>query len=286
MFRKVLLVALFSAFLFGNDFWETGFVQGYSTYNIVNNQKERLLFECNESTANFYLYKKDEQININNQDISFIINNERKFTTINDPKSGTESHNQIWSNLVSDIPKAKNIIVEANNIKFQFEPSNLKVLSDFTKSCLEYENDSTSTPNNNTTPINTNPQQNTSSNNQSIDNSITLDLKMERNTYYGYYYQVLVITSLINNLEIKDVKINNGKCESRIDADIFEKNGVLRATKETYPVTIGEYDTLKVQTSKDCNIMKIDIFNFTQSLDFIKPMNINLNFKNKIKELF
>jgi hypothetical protein len=162
--------------------------------------------------------------------------------------------------LVSDVPKAKNIIVEANNIKFQFEPSNLKVLSDFTKSCLEYENDSTSTPNNNTTPINTNPQQNTSSNNQSIDNSITLDLKMERNTYYGYYYQVLVITSLINNLEIKDVKINNGKCESRIDADIFEKNGVLRATKETYPVTIGEYDTLKVQTSKDCNIMKIDIF--------------------------
>ena len=84
MFRKVLLVALFSAFLFGSDFWETGFVQGYSTYNIVNTQKERLLFECNESTANFYLYKKDEQININNQDISFIINNERKFITINE----------------------------------------------------------------------------------------------------------------------------------------------------------------------------------------------------------
>jgi hypothetical protein len=33
-------------------------------------------------------------------------------------------------------------------------------------------------------------------------------------------------------------------------------------------------------------IKKIDIFNFTQSLDFTKPMNINLNFKNKIKELF
>ena len=27
MFRKVLLVALFSAFLFGSDFWETGVVE-------------------------------------------------------------------------------------------------------------------------------------------------------------------------------------------------------------------------------------------------------------------
>ena len=47
MFRKVLLVALFSAFLFGSDFWETGFVQGYSTYNIVNNQKEK----CTQSVV-------------------------------------------------------------------------------------------------------------------------------------------------------------------------------------------------------------------------------------------
>lgn len=263
MLKKVLLVALFSAFLFGSDFWETGFHQGASIYNIGNNKKEKLSFECSYSGASIYLYNNGNEVSLkDNELLSFIINDEKKLKTIKRVSSteGTASDNRAWGNLVSEIPNAKKMIVESNSKKFIFEPSNLKVLSDFTKSCLEYENDSTSTPNNNTTPININPQPNTSSNNQSIDNSITLDLKMERNTYYGYYYQVLVITSLINNLEIKDVKINNGKCESRIDADIFEKNGVLRATKETYPVTIGEYDTLKVQTSKDCNIMKIDIF--------------------------
>ena len=40
MFKKVLLVALSSAYLFGNDFWQVDFHQGTSIYNIENTKKE------------------------------------------------------------------------------------------------------------------------------------------------------------------------------------------------------------------------------------------------------
>lgn len=261
MLKKVLLVALLSAYLFGSDFWENSFHQGTSIYNIENSKKEKLSFECGYSGASIYLYNKGNEVNLKKDEpISFIINDEKKLLSTKSVSSsgGTDSDNRAWGNLVSEIPRAKKIIVESNNKEFIFEPSNLKELEYFTKSCLEYENDTSTTPNN--TPTNTNSQTNTNSNNPSIDDLITIDLKMEKNSYYGYYYQILVITSLINNLEIQDVKINKEKCQSSISADIFEKNGVLRATDNIYPVTISEYETLKVQTSKDCNIMKIDIF--------------------------
>ena len=52
MFKKVLLVALSSAYLFGSDFWQVDFHQGTSIYNIENAKKEKSV-----SSVGFFVFQ-------------------------------------------------------------------------------------------------------------------------------------------------------------------------------------------------------------------------------------
>lgn len=259
MLKKFIVILLLSSHLFSSDFWEVGFHQGTSIYNIENSKKEKLSFECGYSGGSIYLYNKGKEISLkNNEPISFIINDEKKLTSAKSVSSteGTDSDNRAWGNLVSQIPNAKKMIVEANNQKFIFEPTNLKELQDFAKSCLEYENDSSNASTTPTTASNTNS---TPSSNSDIE-LVNLSLSEKINRAYGYSYYLLTITSLVNNLQINDVKINNGKCQSNINPTIFAVNNTLHATDGRFPETINEYENIEIETTRDCNILKIDIF--------------------------
>ena len=156
---------------------------------------------------------------------------------------------------MSEIPSAKKIIVESNNKKFLFEPSNLKELNGFTKSCLEYENDTSNTQNN-TPPINSNPPSTSNLDSELVN----LSLEEKFNRAYGYSYYSLNITSLTNNLKIEKVEINKGVCQNSIRPNIIVVNNSLHSTDGTFPETINEYENLELEVAKSCNILRIDIF--------------------------
>ncbi len=258
MLKKFVILLLLCSYLFASDFWQLGFQQGTFIYNIENSKKEKLSFECGYSSASIYLYNKGNEVNLKEDEpISFIINDEKKLLSAKSVSSsgGTDSDNRAWGNLVSEIPSAKKIIVESNNKKFLFEPSNLKELNGFTKSCLEYENDTSNTQNN-TPPINSNPPSTSNLDSELVN----LSLEEKFNRAYGYSYYSLNITSLTNNLKIEKVEINKGVCQNSIRPNIIVVNNSLHSTDGTFPETINEYENLELEVAKSCNILRIDIF--------------------------
>ena len=262
---KLLLIALLSISLFGNDLWQVGFQQGTSIFNIENSKKERLSFECGYTGGSIYLYNKGKEIVLKDtRYIDFIINDEKKLSTLKSVSLSETTMNEMmeWGNLVYEIPTAKKIIVEANNQKFTFEPSNLKELQDFVKTCTEYEtsdsnNTSTQTTNNNNTS-NTNATATFDSNKPPFRFSFedAYDGKINK-----LHFPLLVFTSLKDQLIVKDIKINKGKCamanpyEVKYDPNLRDYT----TTPKRFPMTIKEFETVKFSVSSQCNILRVDI---------------------------
>lgn len=257
---RLLLIALLSISLFGNDLWQLGFQQGTSIFNIENSKKERLSFECGYTGAGIYLYNKGKDVNLKDDSlIDFVINDEKKLSTVKNVSlsKGTMSDMTAWGNLVYEIPNAKKIIVEANNQKFTFEPSNLKELQYFVQACTEYqtsENTSssknTTTSSNATTSVDVNKQ------------PFKLDLKREYNEIYKMAYPMLVITSLDDKLVIKDIKVNKGKCNAIPLSEVKQNiNGrvIVNIDRAKLPVSVPEYEALKVNITSGCNVLRLDI---------------------------
>ena len=262
---RLLLIALLNISVFGNDFWQLGSLQGISIFNIENSQKERLSFECGYSGAGIYLYNKGKDVNLKDDSlIDFIINDEKKLSTVKrvSISSGTMSDITAWGNLIYEIPDAKKIIVEANNQKFTFEPSNLKELQYFVQACTEYEtsdSDSTSTQTtNNNNTSNTNATATFDSNKPPFRFSFE-DAYDGKN--YKLHFPVLVFTSLHDKLIVKDIKINKGKCamanpyEVKYDPNLRDYT----TTPKRFPMSIKEFETVKFSVSSQCNILRVDI---------------------------
>lgn len=265
MFKKSLLTAISTICLFGGDLWQVGFQQGTSIFNIENSKKDKLSFECGERGGNIYLFNKGKEINLKaNEPINFIINDEKKLLSVKEVSSSTVmTDTQAWGRLVYEIPKAKKISVESNNQNFTFEPSNLKDLNNFIQACTEYE----------TSDIPSAPTQNTNKNSSSANTNTTASFDSNKQPFKfnfedGYdgkynksHFPVLVFTSLKDQLIIKDIKINKGKCamssqyEVRYDPNL--KDYV--TTQKRFPMPIKEFETIKFSVSNQCNILRMDI---------------------------
>jgi hypothetical protein len=263
MFKKILLVALSSAYLFGSDFWQVDFHQGTSIYNIENAKKERLSFECGYSGGSILLYNKNQEITLKDDEaISFIINDEKKLLSAKavSSTSGTASDNTAWGNLVFELPKAKKIIVEASNQKFVFEPSNLKELDNFISACLEYDDVESEIQ------VNQNDNTNTSSNNQPpVSNKppFKIDFKEVYNPYSNANMPKVVITSLNDKLVVNDVLLNKGKCQILLPYE-FKKglnwDDTMRSGKvKKFPISIPEFESLEIDYYPSCNLLRMEI---------------------------
>ena len=263
MFKKVLLVALSSAYLFGSDFWQVDFHQGTSIYNIENTKKERLSFECGYSGGSILLYNKNQEITLKNDEaIIFIINDEKKLLSAKavSSTSGTASDNTAWGNLVFELPKAKKIIVEASNQKFVFEPSNLKELNNFISACLEYDDVE------NETQVNQNDNSNTSSNNQPpVSNKppFKIDFKEVYNPYSNANMPKVVITSLNDKLVVNNVLLNKGKCQISLPYE-YKKGSNFDETLNSkkvkkFPISIPEFESLEIDYYPTCNLLRVEI---------------------------
>lgn len=263
MLKKILLVALSSAYLFGSDFWQVDFHQGTSIYNIENSKKERLSFECGYSGGSILLYNKNQEITLKNDEaISFIINDEKKLLSAKavSSTSGTASDNTAWGNLVFELPKAKKIIVEASNQKFVFEPSNLKELNNFISACLEYDDVE------NETQVNQDNNSNTSSNNQPpVSNKppFKIDFKEVYNPYSNANMPKVVITSLNDKLVVNNVLLNKGKCQISLPLE-FKKglnwDDTMRSGKvKKFPISIPEFESLEIDYYPSCNLLRMEI---------------------------
>lgn len=258
---RLLLIALLNISVFGNDFWQLGSLQGISIFNIENSQKERLSFECGYTGGHIYLYNKGKEVDLKDtRYINFIINDEKKLSSLKSVSLSETTMNEMleWGNLVYVIPSAKKIIVEANNQKFTFEPSNLKELQYFVQACTEYETSdsgstSTQTTNNNNTS-NTNATATFDSNKPPFRFSF-------EDAYDGInnklHFPVLVFTSLHDQLIIKDLKINKGKCAIALPYEVRRNDYIV--TPKRFPMSIKEFETVKFSVSSQCNILRVDI---------------------------
>ncbi len=98
--------------------------------------------------------------------------------------------------------------------------------------------------------------------NTSYDDSeapVEIAIETTYNQAWKFYYPKVVISSIIDNLVITDVKINNGNCKF---AD-FEFTGINAAgglnSKKLLPKKLNSYQDLEVNVNKDCRVKKIDI---------------------------
>lgn len=258
---RLLLIVLLNISLFGSDLWQVDFANGASIYNIENAKKQRLSFECGYNGGSIILYNKNQEITIkDNEIVNFIINDEKKLSTLNRISLSKTMNDTIsWGNLVYEIPSAKKIIVETNNQKFTFEPSNLKELQYFIEACTEYEKseDTTSGNSSNTTSANT-----TTSAINSNKQPFKFDIKTEYSPSYQMTYPLLIITSLDDRLIIKDVKINKGKCNAIPISERKQNiNGrvIVTVDRAKLPVSVPEFEALKVNIASGCNILRLDI---------------------------
>lgn len=253
MLKKILLMAFMSIYLLGNDFWQVGFQQGYSSYNIENSKKDKLFFECDYKGGSIVLYNKGKDVYLNeNEYVNFMINDEKKFVTKH-RVPGSMNDDMAWENLLYSITEANKIIVEANNQKFVFEPSNLKEIEGLIKSCTEYETSEVdSTTNNN--------DNNTTSTPEKL--PFKFDLKEEYSQRHRSNYPLLIVTSLNDKLIIKNIKVNKEKCEI---TPILETKQTINAivlrnfVRGSFPISIPEFEALKVTISHGCNVLRLDI---------------------------
>lgn len=76
---------------------------------------------------------------------------------------------------------------------------------------------------------------------------------------YTFNSPYIVITSLKDNLQIDNIKLNKGKCE------------LLPYTK--YPIILNEYDSFRAYFSNECNLIRLDVV--TKDEEWILQNNQN-----------
>lgn len=86
-----------------------------------------------------------------------------------------------------------------------------------------------------------------------------ISIKPVYNEAWGFTYPLITITALEDNLKLTNIKVNKGKCKSILEPEIYFSNGMPVVTKDSFPLKLNEYDTIKVRVSQECKLMRIDI---------------------------
>lgn len=98
---------------------------------------------------------------------------------------------------------------------------------------------------------------NTSENNVAYSKPpVKIRVEQAYNEAYHYYYPKIIITSVVDNTIVNDVKINKGNCNYD-NSDIVYQNGGMKAIK-LLPRTLGYGEEVEIRLKK-CNVLKIDV---------------------------
>jgi uncharacterized protein len=92
-------------------------------------------------------------------------------------------------------------------------------------------------------------------------NKIPVEINIEAryNNIMNYYYPKIVIFSIVDNLVIEDVKINNGNCNfNNLEFKITEERGLNQ--KKLLPKKLNSYQEMEIDVNQNCRVRKIDIF--------------------------
>lgn len=245
--KRLLLVSFLMISWLYADMWETSFHQGNSLYHISNKKGDRLELACNYDGGSFSLVDSKSDLS---EVINVIINNETKIISPSRVKSieGTDSGNVAWGNLINALPTTTKFVIESGKNSYAFEPTNSKkVLTDMSKSCLEYQNGAEEA----TTPT---PK-------KEIEKPKKLPFNLTNKRVYdklwNQYFTMFSITSISDDLTINNVIINKGKCpvEIRVDIDSMKKG-----KRRTFPSKLPEYEELNFNTADyKCNVLKLEI---------------------------
>lgn len=111
-----------------------------------------------------------------------------------------------------------------------------------------------------------------------------LEEKLKNYSSYFVSYNKKEEKVLLSFLGLSEAIFVTEESSSMISEAISSEKNVFTVGNE-YSNSDENYKNILKKFESNNFIKRIDILNFTQCLDFIKPMNINLNFKNKIKEL-
>ena len=86
-----------------------------------------------------------------------------------------------------------------------------------------------------------------------------ISIKPVYNEAWGFTYPLITITALEDNLKLTNIKVNKGKCKVILEPEIYFSNGMPVVTKDSFPLKINEYDTIKARVSQDCKLLRVDI---------------------------
>lgn len=96
---------------------------------------------------------------------------------------------------------------------------------------------------------------------------IPLEVEMESayNKAHGFWYPKLIITSLVNNIEITKLNINKGNCKFS-DIDITFNRGLKMG--KLLPKKLTSYQSVDVSVNQNCRVKIVDIFTNSGSYTF------------------
>ena len=247
--KKLLLIPFLMISWLCADMWETSWHQGNALYHISNKKGDRLELACHENGGSFSLVDSKNELT---EFINVIINDEIKIISPSRVSSteGTSTANMSWAKLIYELQTTTKFVIESGKDSYTFEPTNFKkVLSDITKSCLEYQNGTEETTNTNSMP---------DKEIQAPDKPpFKLTDKRVYDRFLNQYFTLFSITSLSDGLIINNVIVNKGKCSINIQADL---DSMKRGKRREFPSKLPEYEEFNFSTSPySCNILKLEI---------------------------
>lgn len=255
--KKVVLGLMFAYSCYASMPWDTGWAMGgTSTYFIFDKNNNQLLLECNDMNKNVYL-RDERRDNFKFNSIIKVKLDDKEINTLDRVNDETKSKDKfIWNDFIHNLSKAKKISIYNNNKEYIFEPNNSDKIQDILDTCkinseTEQAKDTTS-ENNNTS----------SSNATATFDSNKPPFKFNfEDAYDGInnklHFPVLVFTSLHDQLIIKDIKINKGKCAIALPYEVRRNDYIV--TPKRFPMSIKEFETVKFSVSSQCNILRVDI---------------------------
>jgi len=86
---------------------------------------------------------------------------------------------------------------------------------------------------------------------------ITIEIEQAYNEFGNYYFPKLIITSLKNQVELKDIKINKGNC--KFTNYIIVSRAVGFDSIPLLPKKLNEFQELEVSVDRKCRIKVVDI---------------------------